>query len=592
MKKVFVSFLLLALWLVLDRPGVWAVDVGWMQQGVRVWYFGAASTGFSSDAEEAYLFNAVNGNNATLTHHSGINHWVTTNAPSTATYAVFETNAPCWIHPQTLQILKIDDFWQGQRITNVLRAPYTYDTFIHEVSPDGSIPYLLLPIKTLFDLSPQRNLVKIVYQIDYTSTGIAYFDTDTGLLLLRENSTGFVTVFFILSEINYDFANHTAFAEDNGPHTGFRSNVIKTKSELYATHMLQILSSVESRYGNTVQMWTSTQAGGASGSYLPVNENYCFFGNVPVLRHKLMTATPNYPPENWNAYGEYLWWWLPAGALADSTINIFGVPMTRTSTAPYTFSAAGTKTSLYFSDLIFDNDGYMTDFSAKDPSIGLNIGLGPSGSPVPSASPDVPIHLVDGLAYYKATMGRAVPVEIYRSLTMTVLSDTADKGGGSVNGDGDISCNGHGSSPSGMSGKCQADFLAGSTANLTQSPDSDSVWATWSVAGCGTNQSCQVLMTGDRNVTVTFPYTPKAKVKSTNYRCDSLALAYGNAAALDTIYGRAVTFTENFTLSGSKAVTLLGGRDAWYQPLNAWTTLLGTLAIRGGSLTVENLIIR
>lgn len=34
---------------------------------------------------------------------------------------------------------------------------------------------------------------------------------------------GYVTVFFILSEINYDFVTQRAFAEDNGPHTGFKS---------------------------------------------------------------------------------------------------------------------------------------------------------------------------------------------------------------------------------------------------------------------------------------------------------------------------------------------------------------------------------
>ena len=77
--------------------------------------------------------------------------------------------------------------------------------------------------------------------------------------------------------------------------------------------------------------------------------------------------------------------------------------MTRTSTAPYTFAAIGVGTGLYFSNLIFDNDGYMTDFSVKYPAIGLNIDLGPS------ASPGVPIHLVDGLEYYRNTMGIATP---------------------------------------------------------------------------------------------------------------------------------------------------------------------------------------
>jgi hypothetical protein len=562
-----------------------------MQQGVRVWYFGGGgSYPSSSDAEEAYIFTAINGNTAQLTRHWSTGHWTSSPTAESATGSILD-QGPFWIHPQELQNLAVGDKWNGIDITNIDRTVYTYDTFKNK-SEFASVPYLLLPIKTLFGLSNQRLIVRVVYGISYFDPvwGTAYFDADTGLCLFNLKLTFANTVWLLLSEINYDFATHQAFAEDNGPHTGFRSNVVKTKSELYATHMLNILSSVESRYGNTVQMWTSTQAGGASGSYLPVLENYCFFGDVPVLRHKLMSDTPQYPPENWYEYGDYLWWWLPAGALADTLIDIFGIPMARTSTAPYTFTAAGTKTSLYFPAIVFDNDGYMTDFAAKDPSIGLDIGLGASSAPVPVAPSAVPIHLVEGLSYYKETMGNATPPGY--TLALTVVSDTADKGGGTASGDGNINCVGHGSSPSGMSGTCQAEFPVGSVVNLTQSPDSDSIWATWSVTGCGTNQNCQVLMNADQSVTVTFPYSPKAKVDYTGYRCDSLVLAYGNAVSTDTIYGRAVTFQENFTLSSGKAITLLGGRDAWYQPLNSWTTLQGVLAIQRGSLTVERLSIR
>jgi hypothetical protein len=573
MKKIFVSFLLLALWLCLDRPLVWAVDVGWMQQGVRVWYFGAAG---SQNAEEAYLFSAVNGTTVQVTKHSGVNYWGSVNPVDTGTYS-FLDKGPCWIHPQVLQNLHSGDTWKGQVIATVLRNSYTYDT----LKAEFSLPYLLLPIKTLFDLQAQRDLVKIVYYIDQFSTGIAYFDMETGLLLIYENSSGFVTIYFILSEINYDFATHQAFAEDSGPHTGFKSTVTKTTN---AQQYLMMQSMVETRYGNTVQMWVSTSAGGTS-SYLPANENYCFFGGVPVLRHKGMTDTPQYPPENWTEYGDYLWWWVPTAALQSTTIDVFSVPMTRTSTNPYTFTATGVGIGLYFSSLVFDNNGYMTDFSASYPAKGLTIPLGPS------ASPSVPIHLVDGAAYYSNTMGNATPQVVNYHLALSVVSDTDGKGGGSVHGDGDISCDGHGSSASGMSGNCQADFPSGTSVNLTQMPDSDSTWAAWSVAGCVTNLSCQVQMNGAKNVTVTFPYSPMARVDSTNYHCDSLALAYGNAASVDTIFGRAVTFPENFTLISSKAITLLGGRDAWYQPLNAWTTLQGILTVQSGSLTVEKLII-
>jgi hypothetical protein len=145
-----------------------------------------------------------------------------------------------------------------------------------------------------------------------------------------------------------------------------------------------------------------------------------------------------------------------------------------------------------------------------------------------------------------------------------------------------------------MSGTCQADFTAGTNVTLYQTPDADSTWATWSgsVQGCGTNQSCQVAMNSDRDITATFPYSFMARVSSTTQGFESLTAAYGNAGLTDTIYGRAVTFAENLTLGGSKAITLLGGRDAWYAPLNAWTTMQGLLTIQRGSLAVDRLVIR
>ena len=400
MKKFFVACLLFVLLIVCTSQTAWAIDVGWMQTGVRAWYFGAVGAGGTSDAEEAYLFTSINGNTAQLTHHSGVNHWSTPAAVADTGSTVGE--GPFWIHPQVLQTIAVGDTWRGIKIYTKNQDTYTYDTF-KNTSELSSLPYLLLPIKTLFDIKPQRELIRLVYgnpnYPDFDPVcGTAYFDAETGLRLFVTQMAAYVTTFFILSEINYDFVTHQAFAEDNGPHTGFLSTTLKTTSMI---HMLQILSSVESRYGGTVQMWTATQAGGAAGSYFGRNENYCFFGGVPVLKYKLKSATPQYPPENWDQYGEYLWWWVPTDALQKSTINVFGVPMARTSTAPYTFTATGVAAGLFFSKLIFDNDGYMTDFSAKDPSIGLDLDLG--------SIIDKDTTVAD-LAYYKNTMGIATPV--------------------------------------------------------------------------------------------------------------------------------------------------------------------------------------
>jgi hypothetical protein len=174
-------------------------------------------------------------------------------------------------------------------------------------------------------------------------------------------------------------------------------------------------------------------------------------------------------------------------------------------------------------------------------------------------------------------------------LTLTVVSDTANKGGGLVyNVASGISCDNTGTVPK----ICY--FDPGTTSvTLTQSPHSDSTWATWLpvVLGCGTNENCPVPMSDNQNITVTFPYAHKARVNSNQHPCETLAEALTYVRDPDTILARDVTFGENLTIS-SKALTLLGGRDAWYQPLNAWTTLQGMLTIQWGSLTVDKLSIR
>ena len=220
MKRSKVVCLLIALGWSFLGSHVGAFDVGWMQKGVRVWYFGGVGTGMSSDAEEAYLLGVINGANVPVTHYSGLNHWGSTNPVSTATYSRLD-QGPCWIHPLVLQNLQIGDHRLGLEITEVTRSAYTYNTFLNTALPARNH---FLPVKALFDLKPQRDLVNIVYKIDtFGSSGAACFDAETGLALYYNASSVSVTELFILSEINYDFARKRAFAEDDGPHTGFQS---------------------------------------------------------------------------------------------------------------------------------------------------------------------------------------------------------------------------------------------------------------------------------------------------------------------------------------------------------------------------------
>jgi hypothetical protein len=390
MKKSLFTCLLLFLTWSSSTNNVWAIDAGWMQRGVRIWYLGGVGSGTSSNAEEAYLFNAIEGNNAQVTRHSALTHWTAPNLPETQTYSI-SGMGPCWIHPQRLQTLVMGDHWMGWEITLITRSTYTYDM----------LPYAFLPAKALFDLKPQREIVKIIYMIAGYSTGTAYIDAETGLVLQYSKMNGYVLVFFILSEINYNFVSKAAFAEDDGPHTGFKS-MASEQSMNYSgvgggTFIVQSL--VETRYGNTLEMRALGSVG--KSPILQSDENYCFFGDVPVLKRMNATEAPDYPPEQWNEIGQYLWWWLPKNKLNGSTINIFDISMERTNTAPYTFTATQQKTGFYFTEIVFNNDGYMTQFSAKDSITALDI--------KPSDNVFQNLTTVNGPDYYKNTMGIAVP---------------------------------------------------------------------------------------------------------------------------------------------------------------------------------------
>ena len=357
-----------------------------MQKGVRAWYFGAAG---SSNAEEAYLLGTVSGASVQVTHHSAVNNWLSPNPPSTATYPVND-KGPFWIHPLVLQNLKLGDLWMGQEITLVNRSTYTYGSFLDELPARNHF----LPIKALFDLTAQRQVIKILYMIPNASTGAAYFDAETGLLLYYNNTSGFVSIFFILSEINYDFGRKQAFAEDDGPHSGFKS--IALEDSITPVSYVLIQSLVETRYGKTVEL--RVQASLAGSSTASEDKNYCFFGDIPILRRIDASDAADIPPEQWYPFGMYLFWWVPPADLTNSTINIYDASMDRTAVQPITYTSTETPQHFHFTNLVFGSDGYMTSFFAKDPTIGLDLNTIYENK-----------NTVNGLDYYRNVMGIAKP---------------------------------------------------------------------------------------------------------------------------------------------------------------------------------------
>lgn len=375
----------------LGRADVAGAQTGWMQPGVRAWYLGGVDGGgvISSNAEEAYLIDAVSGADVHVVRHSALTNWTSPFPVDAGTYSMLG-QGPFWIHPDELAVIEPGDFWRDpeQEITLVQRSLYTYTDFLDSVVP---AKVHLLPVKALFDLSPLRELVKLTFFIDLFSLGSAYFDAQTGLLLYSNQLWSLGKMFFVLAEINYDFAAEVAFAEDDGPHTGFWS-MTSEQSLGYpfgvggGSVVFQTL--VESRYGPTIEMRVlSSRTPAAYPDTGMADENHCFFGAVPVVRRMDATEAGDVLPEQWNAFGEHLWWWVPrtvtqgavatvaraSVATAAPTIDVFDVPMAKTSDDPLTYTATETPQRFHFSMLRFDGNGYMTEFGAKDPTSGLAV---------------------------------------------------------------------------------------------------------------------------------------------------------------------------------------------------------------------------
>ena len=190
---------------------------------------------------------------------------------------------------------------------------------------------------------------------------------------------------------------------------------------------------------------------------------------------------------------------------------------------------------------------------------------------------------------------QVVAPSTYR-LTVTVVSDNATKGGGTVtDGHGTINCYNTGSNQSNARGTCQADLATGTSITLLQAPYSDSIKALWSARCTPNGTNCTINnINSDTSIIATFPYSYMARVESLvapNNGYDSLASAYGAAAMTDTIKARAVIFSEGtITFNGGKSIKLLGGLDAYYQPvIGNFTTIKGILKIggNGGKLSVN-----
>jgi len=161
-------------------------------------------------------------------------------------------------------------------------------------------------------------------------------------------------------------------------------------------------------------------------------------------------------------------------------------------------------------------------------------------------------------------------------------------GGGSVHTDPPgISC---------TSGKCCAPFDLGDQVTMMAKPDVYSIFGGWSGTGAGTcaghTGDCSLTVNGASDLTATFNLMSPVRIFSaTPAYYTKLQNAYDAAQEGATIQAMAHDFTETLDFNHSGKVRLTGGYDGSYTTNAGKTVVHGTLIIRQGTVTVENLLI-
>jgi hypothetical protein len=386
--------------------GLAAEDTGWRQPGVRVWYIGAtASYSGQGDAEEAQLIERAAGTGLRVVKHSAVDFW---NAPLPSSVLAAPDPAsegPFWISPQRLRQLHQADAFSWQGLALVVKARITYQRA-------EDLPFIAhLPVQALYQVQAPRELITLTGENDGVF-GDYFFDVETGLGLSSTLATPGFYMMMMLAEINYDFATHQAFAEDDGPHTGFRARQGAGRLQWPVNQFYLFEERIVSRYGFLVRadltLSLNNIATGASfsGNYYSLFDGVTRqFSLTPITRGDAAAAAG---AKAWTSNGTHAFFWVPPGDLSRAGIRVWDVDLTRRSPVggDTVFAAdvpPATGNGIWgFTRLQVDADGFVREMTVQAPWMGFDV----DSSVALSASK---INEVTGRAYYKATMGQASP---------------------------------------------------------------------------------------------------------------------------------------------------------------------------------------
>jgi parallel beta-helix repeat protein len=135
-------------------------------------------------------------------------------------------------------------------------------------------------------------------------------------------------------------------------------------------------------------------------------------------------------------------------------------------------------------------------------------------------------------------------------------------------------------------------YNSGQSVSISATANSGYSFSDWSGCDNPSGNICNLTMNINKNLTANFTSCPNLPVRRASWSYNALQDAYNGAVDGDTIQSQAVIFSENLDFNRNISITIMGGSDCNYLTNIQKSVVNGTVTIRGGTVTMENIIIR
>lgn len=264
--------------------------------------------------------------------------------------------------------------------------------------------YAYLPVQALYQVKSPRELITLTGDNDGV-VGDYFFDVETGLGLSSTLATPGFYMMMLLSEINYDFATHQAFAEDDGPHSAYRASQMAGRMEWPISQFYLFEERVISRYRQSVRTdLTLSLQNIATGQSFQGDYTSWFDGENRQFWIAPIGVTTAATTTTLTTNGTHAFYWIPPGDMTRNTIRVWDWDLTRRDPvdSDTVFASDGLPGDWGFTRLQLDPNGFAREMTVQSPSMSFAVD---SSTALPSSK----TNYVTGRAYYLETMGHAIP---------------------------------------------------------------------------------------------------------------------------------------------------------------------------------------